>query len=425
MAKIDYQVAFKDSADGTRNPSRDPSLFIDTWRNNGFNEVTQEQMSYTDMIATPNASHWLPVTIETIAREPVEPMLIVPNVLDRINVAPATKISMPSIGAITAADIAEGEAYPERQLQVAPGMVTANVGKSGVSFKITEEMKQNSMFDVMNLHIRAGRRALDRHKEQKGMAYINAMGVSLYDNINPTTSMFGTCTGRDMQGAGNGSCRMEDLLNAYSHIMMQGFTPNTILLHPLAWSIWIADPMLRGIALNTGNGQWFQQHNMAKQALMNPQSKTGPSSSYGQYTSPGNAGSETPTALSNIDQNLKSAAVVPSYFPYPLTVLVSPFVQYDIYNQTCDIMLFDSSNLGALAVEYDVQVDEWEDLSVDIMKVKLKEKYGFFMYEAGLGIGVMRNVPIAANEIIFPMQSTISAAGSLGALTVTTAIPGL
>lgn len=422
MAKLDYEVIFEDH--GNRTDS--PALFIDTWMNNGWNDIAQERLEYKDLIATPNASHWLPRTIETIAREPIEPMLMVPALLDRIAVKAHTNISMPSIGTIVAADIAESEAYPERKLQVAPGTMTANVGKSGVAFAITEEMMAHSMFDVMNLHIRHGRLALDRHKEKKGFAYITGMGTTLYDNINPTTSIFGVCTGRSMSGSGNGSCRMEDLLNAYSHIMMQGFIPDTILMHPMAWSIWMADPLLKSIAKTTGNiGMWFQRHNMAKQALFSAQTKLGRTSSYGQYTPPGNAGSETPTSVSQLDQNLQSPAVIPDYFPYPLKVLVSPFAPYNVTNKTCDIMMFDSNNLGALMVETDVQLDEWEDPSTDTMKVKLKERYGIYIYEEGLGIGVLRNVPIVANEIAFPLQGTISAAGSLSEISATTAISGL
>jgi hypothetical protein len=88
-------------------------------------------------------------------------------------------------------------------------------------------------------------------------------------------------------------------------------------------------------------------------------------------------------------------------------------------------MIFDSSNLGALVVDEDVSVDQWEDLSTDIIKVKLKERYAFAIYEDGLSSGIMRNVPIKANEIAFPIQPTISAAGSLAALDVTTGISGL
>ena len=416
--KIDYKAAFDDKYE----------LFRDTWFNGGFNEPTQTQMTFSDIMATPNAAYWMPKVIEDIIREPVEPMLIVTSLLDRIQYTAGARITFPAIGALVAYDVAEGQAFPEQQLNVAPGSMTINIGKTGLAFKITEEMQRYSQFDVITMHIRAARRALDRHKEQKGMNYISGMGCSLFDNVLPTTSVYGTCTGRSISGAGNGSCRMEDLLKAYAHIMMQGYTPDTILMHPLTWSMWMADPLLQTIVKNTGNGAWFQPHNIPKSGLpwaASSQNKQGLPGGYGSFTPSGNAASETATSVSAIDQNLKSAPVIPGYFPHPLKVLVSPFVPYNTKNNTCDIMIFDSSNLGALVVDSDVVMDEWKDLSTDINKIKLKERYAFAIYEDGLAIGVLRNIPVKANEIALPVSATISAAGSLSDLDPTTAISGL
>jgi hypothetical protein len=394
-------------------------LFRDTWMNNGFNEPLGEKVEMRDLMATPNARHWLPKVIEEVVREPVEPMLIIPSLLDNVTYEAGARITFPAIGALVAYDLAEGQAYPEQQLNIAPGTMTVTVGKTGLAFKITEEMRKHSQFDVINLHLRAARRALDRHKEQKGMNFITALGTRLFDNKLPTTSVYGVMTGRDIQGNGNGSCRMEDLLKAYSFIMMQGFTPNTILMHPLTWSMWMADPLLQTIVKNTGNGRWFQPINMPQQSR--PWDRAGQGgfgkSSARAFTPGGNAGSEGATAVEDIDQNLENSPNVPSYFPYPLRVLVSPFVPYDHDNNLADIMIFDSNNLGALITEEGVMMDEWEDKSTDITKVKLRERYTFGIYHDGLAIGTMKNVPIVANEIALPVHPTISGLAPISATT--------
>jgi hypothetical protein len=145
MSKINLEKAFGDKYE----------LFRDTWFNNGFNEPTQNQLSFNDLMATPNANYWMPKVIEEIVREPVEPMLIVTSLLDRIAYTPAARITFPAIGALVAFDLAEGQAYPEQSLNVSPGSITVNVGKVGLAFKITEEMRKYSQFDIINMHIRS------------------------------------------------------------------------------------------------------------------------------------------------------------------------------------------------------------------------------------------------------------------------------
>jgi len=425
MARFNHETAFGLPGDGGKEANKKSyNLFRDTWMNNGYNAPLGEKLAFNDMLAVPNARVWLPKVIEEIVREPVEPMLIVPSLLDRINYEAGARITFPAIGALKAYDLAEGQAYPEQTLNIAPGTMTVSVGKTGLAFKITEEMRKHSQFDVINLHLRAARRALDRHKEVKGMNMISSLGVKLFDNIDPTTSVYGTCTGRDLAGTANGSCRMEDLLKGYAFVMMQGFVPNTILLHPMAWSMWLADPLLQTIVKNTGNGSWFQPHTMAKSDRpwdASAQRGFGYSGA-SQFTPGGNAASATATPVAELDQTLNSPATIPSYFPHPLRVMVSPFVPYDPDRSLCDIMLFDSTNLGALIVEEDVVMDQWEDKSVDILKVKLRERYGFGIYHDGLGAGILKNIPIVANEIALPVQATIT---SLTAIDPTTPISGL
>lgn len=387
-------------------------LFRDTYLSDGFNTPTQSVLSFTDLLATSNAGEWLPKTFENILRAPVEPMIMAPMLLDKIAYTGA-KITFPAIGAMVAADIAEGQSFPERTLNIAPGTMTASVGKSGLQFRVTEEMVMDSQFDVINLHLDAARKAMARHKEKKAFDFINSMGTLLFDNKNPGSSVYGVCTGRDIVGAGNGSCRMEDLVKAFSHIMMQGFMPDTILMHPLTWSIWLTDPVLQTITKNTANGAWFQPHTPPKASTSwdaANQGKLGLSGGF-THTPGGNTGGDTPSGVNDIDQHLSSAPTVPGYFPYPLRVLVSPYVPFNVESQLADIMVFDSSNLGAMIEKFPIVVDRWEDLFTDIINIKMKEAYGFGIYNDGLGIGVMKNIPITPNAISFPAVPTISASG--------------
>lgn len=388
----------------------DHRLFADAWMNNGYSEVLGEKLLMEDFMATSNAQYWLPKTIEEVVREPVEPLTIIPQLLDRIEHRSGARITFPAVGSLAAFDLAEGQAYPEQQLDISPGTMTVQIGKTGLAFKISEEMRKNSRFDIINLHLRQARRALDRHKELKGFRMISGMGTTLFDNASPATSVFGVCTGRDISGSGNGSCTMEDLVKGYSHLMMQGFRPNVILVHPMTWSIWMADPLMQAIVKNTGNGSWFQPTNMAQSSRpWDNASQGGLGKSSGtQYTPGGNAAGATATGVKELDQTLASKPVIPSYFPEPLNVVVSPFVPYDTDNDYADIILCDADNLGALIVEEDVVVDEWEDKSVDLTKIKLRERYDVGIYHDGLGIGVFRNVPVEPNRVALPVDATVN-----------------
>lgn len=389
---------------------KDYRLFADAWMNNGWSEPLQKNLELKDFMATSNAQYWLPKTIEEVVREPVEPLTIIPSLLDRIEARGGARITFPAIGSLVAFDLAEGQAYPEQQLNISPGTMTVQTGKVGLAFKISEEMRRNSQFDVINMHLRQARQALDRHKEAKGMTMISGMGTTLFDNKTPASAVYGVCTGRDITGSGNGSCTMEDLVKAYSFIMMQGFRPDTILVNPMTWSMWMADPLMQAIVKNTGNGNWFQPVNMPQSGRpWDNASQGGLGKSSGRsYTPGGNAAGATASSGGDIDQTLTSAPNIPGYFPEPLNVVVSPFVPYDFDNDLADIMIFDSKNLGALIVEEDVVVDEWEDKSVDLFKIKLRERYDVGIYHDGLACGVLRNVPTEPNRIALPVDPTVT-----------------
>ena len=382
-------------------------------------------VKFEDTMSTTNLAPLLPQTIVQVIKEAQEPLLVGPSLLDRIQHKAGQTITFPAIGALTAADVAEGQSYPEVQLQIGGATVIATIAKSGLAFKITEEVLRYSQWDILGLTMRAAARALARHKEVKIFNYIRSMGVPTHDNISPTSAIFGTTSGRDLSGAPNGSVLMDDLFDAYAQIITQGFVPNTILMHPLTWVAWIKDPVLRAFALAAGGGSFFATYsgNPAGTAPWSngPQGMLGQGN--GQFIVPGgNVSSDTPSELTEFSQTINSKPNLPGYFPYPLRIVVSPFVNFDPGTRTTDIMLFDSTRLGALIVDEDLTSEEWDDPSVDIRKIKLRERYGIGIYEEGQAIAVLRNVSIRPNEVVLPAQVTQSVSGTISAIDHSTAI---
>jgi len=385
----------------------------------------KDGIEFEDAMSTTNLAPLLPQTIVQVIKEAQEPLLIGPSLLDRINHTAGQQISFPAIGALTAADVAEGMAYPEVQLQIGGATVTANISKSGLAFKITDEVLRYSQWDILGLTLRAAARGLARHKEVKIFNYIRSMGVPTHDNVRPATSIFGTCSGRDLQGAPNGSAIMDDMFDAYSVVITNGFVPNTLLMHPLTWIMWIKDPVLRSFALAAGSGSFFANYSgnaSGRTPWSNgPQGQLGMGT--GQFITPGeNIAGDTPTDLLDYPQTIDSKPNIPGYFPYPLRIIVSPFVPYDPATKTTDIYLFDSSRLGAYIVDEELMTEEWDDPSVDIRKIKLRERYGIGIYEEGQAIAVMKNVVVKPNEIVLPAQVTQSISGSIGTIDHSSAI---
>ena len=390
------------------------------WRNDG-KTLDGKKVEITDALSTPNAATLLPKVISNIVKESAEPLLVGTSLLQRINYSYGQTISFPAVGGLVAADIAEGQEYPERNLARGGATVTATVGKSGVAVKITEEMIRYSQFDVIGMHLREAGRALARHKEVKIFTYINNMGVATHDNLNPGSSVFGTATGRSLDGSGNGSLTMDDIFDAYGQVITQGFTPDTLLMHPLTWVMFVKDPVLRAFALAAGGGVHFATWNGsgAGRASWNDPLGVSP----GQNINPGgNQAGAAASGLLEYPQTISSAPTLPSYFNIPLRIIVSPFVPYDPKNKLTDVMLFDSSELGALVVDEEIMTEEFTDPSADLRKIKLRERYGIAILNEGQGIGVLKNIHVVPNEVVLPAQANISVSGGIAELDRGTAI---
>ena len=406
---------------------KDENQYAYVWRNNGQLPVGEpgQVMTIEDAISVPNATMWMPKVIQNVVKEAAEPLLIGTSLLQRIEYHFGQVISFPAVGVIDAADIAENQSYPERQLSMGGATTTAQIGKSGIAVKITEEMIRWSQYDVIRLHLNAAGRALARHKEKKIFNYIRSMGVVCFDNLYPTSSVFGVTHGRALDGTANGSAIADDLFDTYAQILMQGFTPDTLLMHPLTWSMFVKDPVLRTIVLAGGGGSFFASFrgNPAGRAPWDSSNEGGLGVSGGQNIIPGgNAGSQTATPLEGYPQTINSAPVLPNYFPFPFRILVSPFVPFSPSTRLTDIMMFDSNELGALVVDEDITTEEWTDPAVDVRKIKLRERYAIAILNEGLGIGLLKNVKVVPNEVVLPAQATQSVSGTISVIPAGTAL---
>jgi len=380
------------------------------------------EVEFKDTIATPDITPWLPQVIERNVLEAAEPLLVLTTLFERMGYEAGQAIEFPAIGAVHAADVAEGESYPLVRLQESGATVTAKVGKSGIAFEITDEAMTRSRFDLVGMHIRACGRALARHKEVKCANMITALGVVAFDNVSPTASMFGVTTGRALNGAANGSLTLDDLFDAFAQVMVAGFTPNTLIMNPLTFVMFLKDPVLRAVTLAGGNQIWYGgwRGNAAQQG---PGSRTHVSGGQ-SVTSPLSGGTPQATASTANDFNtaLTSAPVLPNRWAWPLRIVVSPWIPYDPATKRTDIVICDGSELGLYIEEFSTKVDRWQDMAVDSTKIKLKESYCFHILNEGLGVAVLKNVKVVPNQVNLPAQATHSVSGTIDTINPATPV---
>lgn len=385
-----------------------------TWLNDGWNPEEKERMSFNDIINVPGSHIFLPKVMTKIVQEAQEPILIGTKLLRRVNHKAGIAVEFPSIGATGKADIiAENGEYPVLSPAVGGGTVIARMGKFGIKCEFTEEILRYSIYDIYNMMLQLAARDLARFKEKVIFTFINDQGTCVFDNINfndPTASVKGPTTGRNRLGTGNGSITMDDIFDMFAHLLYQGWIPDTLLVHPMTWLMWVKDPLMRAFALNNGGGTWFAGW-QGNAAVRDPWTEHG-GLGHGSGRNVGAPGGGQNTSFDFNWERQNSAMRIPSMLPVPLRLIVSPMVPFDWDNQLTSIMMFDSANLGVLVVDEDPTTQKWEDNSVDITSVKIRERYGVAILNEGQAIAVAKGIKVNTyNEFILPATTMVDVAG--------------
>ena len=362
------------------------------------------ELEIRDALALPNFPIAFKRVVTEMLLDTIEPQLIGTSLLQTVRWTNGTTATFHTLGALgtESLDMAEGMEYPEFSLTYGGGMLTANIGKSGIAMKITEEMLKYSQWDVISINLRKAANALARHKERKIFNMISNSGVVTHDNVNPNKAEFGRTTGRSVDGSGNGSFTADDMFEMYASLLGKGFQPNVILCHPLAWATFAKDPIMREHVLHGGDmSQWFNTMPNGDIAPKLPDAWKSANRLAGESVFNPSTNERVGTQTSTFN--------LPSYFPGTgLKIIASPHVPFDAEAKTTSIIMVDTREIGAIVVGEELTMDEWNDPSVDIKKIKLRERYGFALYNDGLAIAVARNVSIEPNEMVLPPHAVIT-----------------
>lgn len=417
----DWQVEL--SADDSSNYDRLESIF----RLNGYDPKEQKTVSMADAMDIPNAAFLIPRVLTTFVQEGIEPMLIGSNLLQRIDYVPGMQTVFPAIDVLTAREVGDGSSLPIFNINVGGGQTFGvTVKRHGLQLRISDRFIEQSTYPFMQWWLKLAGQALARHREEYIFNFISMLGTVVFDNdaAARTTGaapspVKGITTGRNLRGVFNGSMTMDDIYDMYAHTLTQGFIPDTLLVHPMSYLLWVKDPTMREFAIQAGGGNFFQAFtgNAAAQAFAGQYNFGGLGAGVGQtgkYVGGQLTGGQTAT-VQGLPQSQNTAPQFLNYLGLSFRILVSPFVRFDPFGRTTDMMLFDRRNLGALIVDEDPHVNSWNDPQFKISNMGIEESYGFGIINEAQAVTVAKNVAMRPNEFVLPARSVVnlSDAGSV------------
>jgi hypothetical protein len=393
-------------------------------RNNGYDPETDSYVSGKDAMDIPDAAIMIPRVLTQFVQEGVEPLLIGTSLLQRIEYQPGMQTVFPAIDVLQAREVGDGQALPIFNINMAGGQTMGvTVKRHGLALRVNSRFVQESTWPWMSYWMKLAGQALARHKEERIFNFITSLGAVAYDNSvaarttgSTLQPVLGHTTGRNIKGQYNGSVTMDDIFDMYSMILLQGFIPDTILVHPMTFLMWVKDPVMREFALTAGGGSFFGQFtgNAHAQAFAGQYNWGGLGQGLGQtgqFTN-GNLTGGAQSHVQGLAQNQTSAPVLPGYLGIPFKILVSPFVYFNPQNKTTTFMMFDSRNLGALIVAKDPHVRSWDEPNYNIHNVGIEEEFGFGILNEGQGIAVAKNVKTRSNEFVLPARAMFDIASS-------------
>jgi hypothetical protein len=346
---------------------KDPQAWYHVTVNNGFAEDGGDQVTILEAMSTPDAPILFPKAVSNVMKEAAEPLYLVTPLLSLVRLNKVRSMEFPAVNAIQAAEIPEGQEYPEQQLVFAK-QAEGKVSKKGVKIAFTDEIIDDSQWDVFGMHVRAASRAMARLKEQIALARFSEAATTCFDNTDPA---FPDTTGLDINGTANYSLSLDDVIDMFAAIMAENHVATDMIMHPLAWAIFAKDPIIRTF-------------NVIGNASVYAANLKGVRGEYGNYTG----------AASALNQTA----------PFGINVIVSPFVSFTpkVTGATpsvamTDIFVIDRNECGVLMVRDEMSTEEFDDPTRDIRYLKLKERYDIVILGDGEGIQVARDVNLVKN----------------------------
>lgn len=318
-------------------------------------EEREGLLTIQEAFSSPDAAILFPKVIQNVLEEAAEPKKIITPLLSVVR-TDARVVEFPAVGALRAGEVPEGQEYPAQSL-VFEKRYEGKVSKKGLTVPITDEVIQDSQWDIVGLHVRAAGRAMQRFKESIAQERFDSEALTVLEN---TYGGSYETTGTDAAGTANGTLSLNDIITLAGELIADERNFTHLIMHPLAWIILAKDPVIRQFQI------------------------------YGDrsvYT----------TALPS-GRNLFDDTSFVNLFPWVPSIILSPYAKWDTsetYPQT-DITAIDAEDIGTLLVREEQVTEDFDDPKRDIQTMKLKERYDIVVY-GDRQIKMAENVVVARN----------------------------
>lgn len=330
--------------------------------------IESVEFSVKEFIGSRDAVWMFPRVVQKTLIEAAEPVYTVTPLLNQVRINTGVRtVDYMAIGAMQAFEVPEGMEYPTEDLAWSTGSKTAKVTKKGLRIPITDEMLEDSQFDLIAMYMRAAGRAMARYKEQLAVArFLAAAGENvLIDNATATWANGLYSTGRGADGALNGTLDSQDLLKVVGAMSANGVNATDILIHPMAFAMWANDPIIKSAWYTQGLGIGAAQLKLA-------------------------------------DGKISQAAGYQSFLqrtaPMGLNIITSPYIPYDAATGRTDVVLIDRNDVGAITVREDMSSEQFDDPTRDIISMKVKERYDVTIFPStGYNVVSLKNLHVARN----------------------------
>jgi hypothetical protein len=309
-----------------------------------------ELVTVKEALTTQDASILIPRVITGMMREAAEPMYIGSQLLQTVRLTEGRSIEFPSIGAMRAHDIGESQSYLEETVDFQLHRTQeVKVGKSGMVVRVTDEMINDSQWDVIGILVRKAGEAMARLKEEKIFIQFSKHGHIVFDNdIREKYPEAGT-TGFDIEGNMNNTMSTEDMIDLFIAVMANGFNPTDIIMHPLTWSVFFKNDIINSLSAAALGG----------------------------------------SQITNLTINPDS---VQGRIPFAININFTPFAPFNYESKKFDMYVVDRNNIGILLVKDPLSTEQFDDPMRDIQTIKVKERYGIGILNEGKAVATARNL---------------------------------